>query len=1357
MLGKYVNHRLVYSPRTTVSILKEREEKLFKDLKMGFESKTIETMKNHFKEHLGVLNKPTFISIIKNHFSKWHPDLFNREEIIIKLLSKLFDQIDLNSNGKIKWDEFMNFIVDSSYKNKFEQTCNSLQTYTLLKNNPSIDNQNKKYLMACNTHLISYCFYIQKLKLIGVVHDDKQKVIFYNAETNIKQGNEIDLVQTQNEIDKFEINELEHKANALIQKNSQKIKLLISKQKENSLKTISHRTSFSDFSLQNKKERIPTPIKIKKEIQKIKETEFVSATNKEKTKKLRKINTLSTCFINEYNLLFISTSNNKISAYHYNEYYCEFTNINSTSYQTNDYIFNEEKMNIPIFSTINPQCTICFDECSNILYSGQEDGKILIWEMLSPKPVDFLDYNIIKNNNSDFNNNHKSKINENKDFENNNNNKKKQLKITHSKRETVSCLLLLNKLRLICSAYYTGVIVLWDILTRKPKKVFNDQKTGIYQVLFDPVKNFLYTCGFEHDIYVYDPYNDDNSINQLKGHAASVKSLALNIENNELISIDNNGNMKIWDTNNFYNFQTINIYSSVLDQNRLNKKQAQEQLILFDKKKIMSNMHVLSLSDLKHIIVYGDKFLIFEKGKTKNPDLCDDNLILGCIYNNYSNELITFSNKRVKIWSIFTGKAKKMFEDPMSGNEITSFVCDKHRKRFYLGDNCGNIKNYNLFTWSFLKKFQSHKCEITNILHSAKFNLIISCSSDLIIKFQSDDEILSTELIREININNLFLERELIERNHLKDLKFNENDGILTLGLSNTWVSFYDVEHNKYLNSLNNPEKQLLKDTSITCIEDIIDLNTIFVAFENGKKCLKLKPNNKFCSVINYENFGNFQKIPNLNNENEQNEISLVLTSFYEKETNKLFIGDHIGLITCYDLKPLKIFMKMNFDNDENIKNYAFNNIQINIILNIKAHQESIKYICIPEDLKPKIILSTCTDRTVKLFNSENGEYIDSLKQISIKYNPIPIGIEYIKNNPFLNEVDEIEKDTLINYYNMDSFKNFNSKKNSEFDGLVKNNNNKSLSPKIATFYRNSKLKVKFPSSDMDNQITDIVKLTNNIVDYNAKTKLRNISMNSKIPSHRSTSWNYDMDLNYILSRNKENINDLITISKKNEDIIKKTELAYKKNSIYSNSYKPLFLKNLSDKDKEELSTLISNKIQNIKFVISRSQIAQIEQDNVKKLESNIKKNVYSSNSRKRSKNYFSMYSEKNKNKKFFSPDKEKSNLKMKLKTNFNSTNYFTKRNINKFKENTLNKNLRTINYKDEGFKNISEKKLELVESNNNNLYKYCNDQRIKKCMNQFKEELYELSKPIKNLMNSKSMKGKILPKLAKNFLNTKY
>jgi hypothetical protein len=1430
MLSKYEKYRLVYSPRTSISNMREREEKLFNDLGIGFEPSTIEIMKKHFKERLGVINKVTFISIIKRHLNKWHPDLCNREEILVKLLSKLFDQIDLNSNGDMEWNEFMNYIVDSSFQKNFQKASNTLQHYAICKTNLALssvpgEEVDRNNLLSNFNQSVSYCFYIQKYKLIGVVHDNKSSIIFYNAETNKKEGKEINLIETQDEIDKFEINELDHKTKIMLQKESEKFKQLFLKQKENIIsfrkknnikgainlykqeKQLNQLTNKELFK-SKEKERIPTPSTISREIRLIKGSNFL---NNKKRNLNRKLSTLSTFFVEEYDLLFISSSNNKISAWRYYTELNGFKNVNSSNYQSKYFVFSETEMKIPIFSSYIPQYTLCFDSIMNKLYSGQEDGKILLWSMQSSKHKGILFQEDTKSNNnksqikkSDFENNilfdRKSSnesniLNLGNDITNKENeaigrdNKNKQFLNVCNKRDTVSCLLMLNKLRLLCSSYYNGKIILWDIVTRKPKKIFNEQKTGIYQFVYDPFKNYLYTCGFDHNIYVYDPYNDESSIYQLKGHNASVKSLSLNLENNELISIDINGNLKIWDTTCFMNFQTLNIYNSLIAEQGHSKKQA-EQMV--NKKKIMSNIHVLSLSNIKKIIVYGDKFLTYEKGKTKNPNLCDDNLILGCIYNNFQNDLITFSNKRVKLWDIYTGKVKIIFEDPMEGGEITSFAHDIQMKRFYIGDNLGKIKNFNLSTGGYLKSFISHKTEITHMIHSFKFELLVTCSSDLVIRFQNDSELTTTEIIKEINLHFLFSSMSQIDHIYLKDVKLNEEDGQLMMGLSNTWISFYDVIHYKYLHLLNMPQEAISKTTSISCMEDIKNVNILFVSYENGKKSFLLKPNNKYYYILNFKKFGQFIEKDHsnyINKDNYRNDDykGIGVSSLYDESTSKLIIGDHLGFINIYIIDILNEFMNKKFENDEEIINYALNEIKIESILLIKAHKESIKHISVPKDLRPEIILSTSNDRTVKLFNLYTGEFIDSLKQVSIKYNPVPIAIEYIKNNPFLKDVEEIEKKSKIELYDTESVLKFiemNKLKN-----INKNNSSKEKNisnsqkivdkktgypiPIVDTIFReNAKKNIRQPEFDADDiHNNDAFTVSNDILEYNAKLKLHDSSIGTNIPSYRSTFWNYNIDINYILNKNKEDIQELINKVNAKENEIVQTELAYKNSSIYNPNYQPIFLRNLDDDEKTELTDIINDKIKNIKFAISRSQISKCENESIKK--------IYHFNSPNTTTPSQSVFEEINKKKN----NSSKKNSKIIQNKKFSSTvdgfgkkNIFNNRNlINKNNQvlamrNTENNFNSKYSLKDKKCTSINNSKSQKfrLDTNYNNSFndnpirttignenkkwiKKYNDVRIQKCLSQFEEKLNELARPFALLYHNKKIKKNALPKINYN------
>ena len=100
---------------------------------------------------------------------------------------------------------------------------------------------------------------------------------------------------------------------------------------------------------------------------------------------------ITTCFADEYDLLFISTTNNKISAWKFDNKFNVFNNVNLISSNEFDFSFQKEEIKIPIFSTEQPQYAMCFDGPTNSLYTGQKDGKVLRWEMTSLKPVDILD------------------------------------------------------------------------------------------------------------------------------------------------------------------------------------------------------------------------------------------------------------------------------------------------------------------------------------------------------------------------------------------------------------------------------------------------------------------------------------------------------------------------------------------------------------------------------------------------------------------------------------------------------------------------------------------------------------------------------------------------------------------------------------------------------------------------------------------------------------------------------------------------------------------------------------------------------------------------------------------------------
>ena len=175
----------------------------------------------------------------------------------------------------------------------------------------------------------------------------------------------------------MKLKQLEEKAKEKIEK-EEEIKLIKFRNNIN-LQKIKGITKSIDFekTYRNKRfnldiKREATPEKIKKKLNRMKFERKKKDFNK-------KLTILCTIFIDEYDILLVSSSNNKISAWKYIEN--EFKNVNK--------IQSESKYNtdntFPILDAELPQQTLEWDSVQKILFSGQSDGKILLWDINKSK------------------------------------------------------------------------------------------------------------------------------------------------------------------------------------------------------------------------------------------------------------------------------------------------------------------------------------------------------------------------------------------------------------------------------------------------------------------------------------------------------------------------------------------------------------------------------------------------------------------------------------------------------------------------------------------------------------------------------------------------------------------------------------------------------------------------------------------------------------------------------------------------------------------------------------------------------------------------------------------------------------
>ena len=1171
---KYYNeinkYEFIYSPRT--SFIKEQvsEDKLYNDLGVSFDPVAIKIIKSYFKERLGELTELEFIKVVKNNLHSWHPELPDRIKILSKLLIKLCDDIDLNNNKTLEWDEFTNYIMNSG-ENIFQNRLNyQLKFYAPAKNNI----QQNEF-----SELITHAFYIEKYNIFGIVVEGKSQITFYDADTCKKTKTYIDIKETQSKIDKMEINLLEKRAEEVLLKKEEEKKLkfqlhhenLIKKKRNNNFYNIINSTTISKKKIENDNDSdnmgnrsdIINGSLSPERRDKYKNVYLKTSVDMDNKRfgKIKdfhkKLTILCTCFVDEYDLLFVSSSNNIISAWKYVEQ--NFKNINYIESDNTVSIKNSVVYSCPLFSADQPQSTMDWDPMQKKLYSGQGDGKILIWDMLRSKGKEesSLDYkkakskhdreNIIRTNEDFHLELNKSKFNNSK-YSNNKPKKKKEIpkdqqllknslmeKVLSNiknemSRDGVSSIKVLGKMQMIAAGYFNGCVIIWDLMLKDYRKFYNDQNTGIYQIAYDSNKKLIFTCGFDHDIYIYDPYIDGYSINKLTGHNWSINSIACDEMMNEFLSIDIYGNIKIWDMDNFYNYQTINLNETINIQSNSNKK-------------LSSNQKMILLTKVNKIFTYGEKLMIFHKETASLPDLCDNQPILGCFYREHKYQLITVSIKKVKVWNIFNGKVLRIYDEILSNNnsEITCFACDDYKKKLYIGESTGIIACIDINVGKIIINYEKHDAEIISLKYSNNLYILISLSYDGMIKIHKEIELTKIYVLKTF----------VLDFFKISQIDLNEEYSRLIIGSDQGELRFFDVQYLRQdsCNELTYKGKILQKrNDQLSTIFSFRHLPLIIACHDSGiNRFIIIPPNN-----LNYHIIGDFK---NYDVKKGNKHLIKILSCSFDYEKKKLFTADFFGNVNCYSLTKLFDIFKDSHDiTIEMIKEIdVLNNDIMDLLFTFEAHKGCIKEIYFPK-LNPNVIITTGNDLHVKIFSADNGVYIDELKQSSEKNKEYPLGIKYYLTDPFVSKIDK-DINLLESVVYRKDIANF---KLSKARNILNNmRKNKSL-------------------------ITDYC---NKIIEINAKEKLFLLNFNSPVSEGKSTVWKLDLNVNEIKEKeNQKYETKLKELIKKDDNFLydNKYEL------ITSNQYYPLFIRQMDEEELNNYTEALNSKMRKIDLTTSK-------------------------------------------------------------------------------------------------------------------------------------------------------------------------
>lgn len=164
----------IYTPRTAYKSILENDEQLLSDITLNFDRYTISTLKSEFEQKNWSLSLGEFISTVTRTLQNWQVDLPNRVYRMVRCLTNLFEEIDINGNGMLEWEEFTNYIIEKA---------------TIIKNLRSKNEEIKTYTKTsfkCAVKMetpIPKVVYITDLNKLALYEEGEHTIQFVDADT----------------------------------------------------------------------------------------------------------------------------------------------------------------------------------------------------------------------------------------------------------------------------------------------------------------------------------------------------------------------------------------------------------------------------------------------------------------------------------------------------------------------------------------------------------------------------------------------------------------------------------------------------------------------------------------------------------------------------------------------------------------------------------------------------------------------------------------------------------------------------------------------------------------------------------------------------------------------------------------------------------------------------------------------------------------------------------------------------------------------------------------------------------------------------------------------------------------------
>ena len=267
--------------------------------------------------------------------------------------------------------------------------------------------------------------------------------------------------------------------------------------------------------------------------------------------------------------------------------------------------------------------------------------------------------------------------------------------INPHKGEIMDCIEILKPM-MVLTACMDGKIRLINISNRESIKLWEYHNLGVRSLDYNPLIEgigYILSVGFEYYINLYcaDLSIDEAYKGKLEGHCSPVISCKFIAHSYMAVSVDEEANVRIWDTR-------IKICI---------------QLISPPKKK-SKICNLLGLFKYNKFMIYGNRIFYYdakykEEDAIKKNKAKDDNYPIKIEYNYYYQKFFVATFRDIRVYSkdgeIYKIYKKLNINEHFDNNDvkIKSFIFENNYRKFYIGFSNGAIMQFNAGNGSLIK------------------------------------------------------------------------------------------------------------------------------------------------------------------------------------------------------------------------------------------------------------------------------------------------------------------------------------------------------------------------------------------------------------------------------------------------------------------------------------------------------------------------------------------------------------------------------------------------------------------------------------------------------------------------------